>query len=366
MATCVKSHVVSLALCLIAAVTGSVLIVAALLNNGAEQGRFTQCFSSERMDLVVLPSSFPAAIDERPPTAHQLAKLRGIAGLNAVREVRGGPVHLFRAPPHGPGLQAVALPDSGLPMLPLIEGHLPASPSDIVLYQDTADRLNVGIGDTVTFASAKGTPVKLHVSGLIDVDMDARMMPRGTVGMSQQAAAQLFQPLELQGLQLTLDSGASPTAVRNAASAVLGTHYSVYTRQDIAARRAVDDQVTTIALAVLGLTFILTAVTVSCTMYGRLRESYVRPAEDVVDEHGKEPVRRLLAFDRLVGLVISAASGVAMAAGLMVLLASMGADLPCSSVMSMSGVAIVIPLAAYAFAMSTAPIPLLMKRRGGQ
>lgn len=363
MATCVRTHVISLTLCLIIAVAGSSLIVAALVVNGAEQGRFTQCFTSERMDLVVLPAGFPAVMGERAPSKATLNQLRAVPGVDVVREVRGGPVRLFDATPRTPALEAVTLPETGLPMLPLVAGSLPDAPSDIVLYEETAKELNVGVGSTVTFASAKGTPVRLHVTGLIDIDMDERMMPKGTVGMNTAAAAQLFQPMELQGLQVTLDTAASPTEVRNQTSALLGTGYSVFTRQDIAARRDIDAQVTTIALAVLGLTCILTAVIVSCSTFGRVRETYIRPADELVAAHGRSTLRRMVIFDRLVGLVIATASGVAMAAGLLVLLASMGADLPCTSVMSTTGVVTIIPIAAYAFAMSTAPIPLLMRRK---
>lgn len=362
MATSVKAHVISLTVCLVLAVSGVGLIVAAVLTNGAEHGRFTQCFSSERMDLAVLHGGFPNIIEMTDLKPSTLAALRSIPGVDAVKEVRGGLVHLFGAA-STEELEAVALPDGGLPMVPLVAGSLPLKPSQVVMYEQTAKQLGVRIGDTVTFASAKGDPVNLRVVGLINIDVDHELLTKGTIGLNTQTAAQLFEPMQLQGLQITLDARTNATATRTAVAKTLGSDYSVYTRQDIAAKRSIEAEILTIALSVLGLTCILAATFISCTTYGRVNESCLKPAGELVAEHGRKALRRLLIFDRFVGLVISTASGVAMAAGLLVLLASMGADLPCMNVMSMTGITVLIPLAAYAFAMSTAPLPSMLKRR---
>lgn len=353
----IRSHIVCLTLCLLGSLAGAAAVVGAVAANGAEHGRLTQCLAGERMDLVVLPAGFPG--DGQAPTLPPEVAERVAAqpGIQHVRQVLGGTVHAGARP-----LQAVAFPADGLPMLPLVSGRLPSKPTEAVLDRSTAASLGLEVGDALPTTGQRGNVSIFHISGLVTIDMDERYIARGAIGLQPGSTADLLGSAALNGLQVTVTDDAQPTEIRARITRALGPGPSVFTRQDIAARRTPDAQIVTVGLAVLGLTVLLFAAAVSTTTYGRLRETWRRSPKRTIAEHGVGPLRRLMTFDRLIGLPIALVSGLAIGAGLLVVLAGIGADLPCTGVYSIMSIAVLIPLATFVAAMALAPIPARLQK----
>ncbi|MFI6292989.1 ABC transporter permease [Nonomuraea sp. NPDC050790] len=350
-----------LAACLAAVVTGSVLIVTAWIGNGTESGRLTQCFSSERMDLAVLPAGFPAQGTPPPIPTQTIAALRTIPGVSAVREVRGGTVHASWPQANATPMEVVALPANGLPMLPVIGGRPPAAHGEAVVDEETAASYGLGVGSTVTVTDPRGALVDLRVSGVLQVDMNKDMIVRGTLGLTPQTAATLVSPIRLSGLQVTLDSASLAGPVRDQVADRLGAGYTVYTRQDVAAKRSADAGVLSIVLATLGMTVTTVGAVASCSTLGRLRSYLRQSAGAQVATQGRRRIRRMMVYDRLIGFATATTAGAGLVIGTLVLLAGSGADLPCLSVFAISSTLMLLPLAAYGCAMVLAPIPALLR-----
>ncbi|MBB5074708.1 ABC transporter permease [Nonomuraea endophytica] len=350
-----------LAACLAAVITGSALIVCAWIGNGTESGRLTQCFSSERMDLAVLPAGFPHEGEPPQIPGRTIAALRALPGVSAVREVRGGTVQANWPLADATPMEVVALPANGLPMLPIVHGKPPTTDGEAVVDDATADSYGLQVGSTVTVTDSHGAPVHLRVSGFLQVDMDKSMIARGTLGLKPQKAAALVSPIRLSGLQVTLDSASLAGPVRDQVADALGSGYNVYTRQDIAARRSADAGVLSIALATLGMTATTVGAVASCATLGRLRSYLRQSAGAQVATQGRRRIRRMMVYDRLIGFATAATAGAGLVIGTLVLLAGSGADLPCLSVFAISSTLTLLPLSAYVCAMFLAPIPALLR-----
>ncbi|WP_344880123.1 ABC transporter permease [Nonomuraea antimicrobica] len=346
---------VNLVLCLVTTVIGTGFVIAGLMNDGAETRRLLQCVSPERADLVVLPVTLPGDLSAPRPPLGALADLESISGVDAVREVGGG---VLRTVAPRAELQVIALPKEGLALLPLIEGSLPDGDGQAVLDHETARAHGASVGSTIR----AGTAAPIEVSGIIDVDLDESMILRGTLGLTRTAAERLLGPLELQGLQVTLDPGAPPGVVRDQMSRRLGPGFEVYTWQDLAARRNVEAQIMSVGLTVLGLTALLMATGLGYGLYGRLRTPW---GSDPVAEHGRGAMRRLLTFDRAFAGALVPTSGMAMATGLLVLLTGMRAELPCANVLAIWTAVALAPIAVTVFALRKAPIAALLRGRQG-
>ncbi|NUT38428.1 MAG: hypothetical protein HOV86_00445 [Thermoactinospora sp.] len=339
---------------------GAVAVAGALGLNGAEHGRFTQCFAGQSMSIVVLPAGFPGKdkAPELPPGTP--AQVETVPGVSHVEEVYGGPLETGSRP-----LAGIILPEGGLPMLPLVSGTLPASARDAVLDRSTASALGLRPGDRFPVSGATGRTTDLRLSGIIGIDMDTRQIVRGAVGLGPQTARSLMGRPELNGMQLTVAGTATPSTVRDLVAAKLGPGPEVFTRKEFAARRDLDAQILTVSLAVLGLTVLLFAAAISSITYGRLRESWLRPPNKAIAKHGLGPIRKLMTFDRVIGLPIALISGVAIGTGTLVVLSALGADMSCTGVYSVLGLTVLIPTSAFFLAMFLAPIPsLLHKWRG--
>ncbi|MFI9553939.1 hypothetical protein [Nonomuraea endophytica] len=350
-----------LAACLAAVIAGSALIVGAWIGNGTESGRLTQCFSAERMDLAVLPAGFPQEGEPPQIPGRTIAALRALPGVSAVREVRGGTVQANWPLSDATRMEVVALPANGLPMLPIVHGKPPAADGETVVDDATADSYGLQVGSTVTVTDPRGAPVHLRVSGVLQVDMDKSMIARGTLGLNPQSAAALVSPIRLSGLQVTLDSASLAGPVRDQVAGALGSGYNVYTRQDIAARRSADAGVLSIALATLGMTVTTVGAAASCATLGRLRSYLRQPTGAQVATQGRRRIRRMMAYDRLIGFATAATAGAGLVIGTLVLLAGSGADLPCLSVFAISSTLMLLPMSAYVCAMFLAPIPALLR-----
>ncbi|MFI6900209.1 hypothetical protein ACIBKY_03050 [Nonomuraea sp. NPDC050394] len=350
-----------LAACLAAVIAGSALIMGAWIGNGTESGRLTQCFSSERMDLAVLPAGFPREGGPPQIPVRTIAALRALPGVTAVREVRGGTVQANWPLADATPMEVVALPANGLPMLPIVHGEPPATDGETVVDDATAVSYGLRVGSTVTVTDPRGALVHLRVSGILQVDMDKSMIARGTLGLNPQTAAALVSPIKLSGLQVTLDSASLAGPVRDQVAGELGSAYTVHTRQDIAARRSADAGVMSIALATLGMTATTVGAAASCSTLGRLRSYLRQSAGAQVAVQGRRRIRRMMVYDRLIGFATAATAGAGLVIGTLVLLAGSGADLPCLSVFAISSTLMLLPLAAYTCAMVLAPIPALLR-----
>lgn len=356
----VRAHFWALSLCLLGTLAGALLIGAAIHGGGAAEDRFLKCYGGQRLDLAVLPAE--TATSTRPqlpwPSIKQVAAVDGVA---SVRAILGGPVRVKTEGSSPAEAQATVLPAGGLPLIRVIDGALPTRPDEAVLDEVTAKTLVVHVGSTVIADDKSGRPVHLRLSGIVDVDMNQDLLYRGVLGVSPELAHRLVGRLTVGGLEVTLDPEQVPGPVRQRIAQAVGARYSVLTLQDVIAHRT-DVQVLTLALATLGVTSLLASMATSSTTSGRIQDTLKLDASRIIAKYGAHEIRKVLVFDRVIGLIAAIIAGIALTAGILVLLSIMGADLPCTSVYSISVLTVVLPVVVFAVAISTAPVVALMRK----
>lgn len=360
----VRAHCWALALCLLGTLAGAFLVGAAIHSGGAAEDRFLQCFGAQRMDLAVVPTDMGTGTRPTPEGA-PLKRISSIDGVSSARAILTGPVWVRAENTSAAAVQATLLPEGGLPLIHVIAGNLPRLPDEAVLDELTAKSLGVQIGDALMADDKAGTPVRLRLSGIVEIDVNQDLVRKGFLGVGSELAHRLVGQLTVGGIQVTLDPGQAPAPVRQHVARVVGPHYTVLTLQDVAAHRSADSQVLTLALAMLGVTSLLASMAIACTTSGRIQDTLQLDASHIIAKYGAAEIRRLIIFDRVVGVVAAIIAGIALTAGVLVLLSMMGADLPCSSVYSISVLTTLLPLIAFAVAISTAPVVALMRRRRG-
>ncbi|MFI6597167.1 hypothetical protein ACIBHX_12970 [Nonomuraea sp. NPDC050536] len=359
----VQAHCWALALCLLGTLAGAFLVGAAIHSGGAAEDRFLQCFGTQRIDLAVVPADMDTGT--RPtPAGSPIRRISSIDGVSSVRQILSGPVWVRAEGSSAAAVQAALLPEDGLPLIHMIDGSPPARPDEAVLDEMTAKSLGVEPGDTLITNDKAGTPLRLRLSGVVEIDVNADLMRKGVLGVGPELAHRLVGRLTVGGLQVTLDHGQAPAPVRQRIAQVVGPHYDVLTLQDVSARRSADSQVLTLSLATLGVTSLLASMAIACATSGRIQDTLQLDASHVIAKYGAAEIRKLIVFDRVVGLVTAIIAGMALTAGVLVLLSMMGADLPCSSVYSISVLTTLLPVIAFGVAISTAPVVALMRKRG--
>ncbi|WP_214322794.1 hypothetical protein [Nonomuraea sediminis] len=339
---------------------GAFLIGGAVHSGGAAEDRFLQCFGGQRIDLAVVPADMATTRPSLPE--FPLKRVAAIDGVASVRTVLSGPVKIQAEGSSATVVEATMLHKGGLPLIHVIEGDLPNRPDEAVLDEVTAKTLVVHVGSTLIADGKAGTPVRLRLSGIIQVDTNQDLLYRGVLGVGPELAQRLVGRLTVDSLQVTLDPAQALAPVRHRIAAVVGDRYSVLSLQDVAAHRSADSQVLTLALATLGVTSLLGSMAVACATFGRIHDTFQLDASHVIAKYGAAEIRKLLVFDRVVGLVTAIIAGMALTAGVLVLLSMMGADLPCASVYSISLVTTLLPVIAFSVAISTAPVVVLARK----
>jgi hypothetical protein len=127
----------------------------------------TVTFQTSLRRLVETPARYGVGtdltvVDVRASDVEQLVADRRVAALDLVRAVSvnlvggGGPIRLLSVE-HRKGAVPVET----------VSGRTAAAPGEIALGPRTADRLGVGVGDTVAVRDAVGPPVPLVVTGIV-------------------------------------------------------------------------------------------------------------------------------------------------------------------------------------------------------
>ncbi|MFI6599449.1 hypothetical protein ACIBHX_24620 [Nonomuraea sp. NPDC050536] len=358
----VRAHCWVIVLCLLGTLAGAFLVGAAIHSGGAAEDRFLQCFGRQRLDLAVVPADTATA---GLPSLHGslVKQISSIDGVASVREIYSGPVWVRSEGSSAAAVGATLLPEGGMPLIHVIDGNLPALPDEAVLDELTAKSLVVRVGSTLIADDKAGTPLRLRVSGIVEVDVNEDLVHSGVLGVGPELAHQLVGQLTVGGLEVTVDPAQTPAPVRQRIAQVVGNRYSVLTVQDVTARSNADSQVLTASLATLGVTSLLASMAIACATAGRIRDTLQLDASHVIAKYGAAEIRKLIVFDLVVGLVAAIIAGMALTAGVLVLLSMMGADLPCTSVYAISVLTTLLPVITFGVAIYTAPVVTLMRER---
>jgi ABC-type lipoprotein release transport system permease subunit len=153
---------------LVSAMAGAVVAVAALaaaLTFGASLGRLLDSPRQQGWNWDVLVGNPNTLTDQEARAGALLAHNRLIGGYSAIAILAGA--NQGNAVIDGKVVNALLAIDplKGSVYPPLLEGHPPRAPDDIVLGSGTMGKLNRHIGEFVRVANPSGQPIRLRIVG---------------------------------------------------------------------------------------------------------------------------------------------------------------------------------------------------------
>ncbi|WP_066365571.1 ABC transporter permease [Herbidospora mongoliensis] len=244
-------HLRALAVCIVAAVAGLLLIGTGLHLSGAgwHVARFLSGDDSP-IDAAVLPAGYPGvdSIPSLPQTT--LTEIRAVPGVAEAIPVQGGGVGLVGFGSLVP-LEAVALDMELLASTPGMEGEAPKGASDAVLDRRTAEQLHLEVGETIT-VHGNGANRSFEITGVTDSGGNPNFDVRGTLGVLPMSAADLVGELEIESVHIQGDAGVDPGELRERLRAALGSDYDVMTHAEMLASGDVTTETLPPVLGVVG------------------------------------------------------------------------------------------------------------------